>query len=816
MINIELNKYKKRVKKINKLEDTLSTLSNEELAQKTNEFKEKLKKGATKDSVLVEAFAVAREMSKRVLGMRHYDVQLIGGMVLHDGKIAEMKTGEGKTLVATLPTYLNALDGNGVHVVTTNEYLAKRDKELNEPLFNALGLSVGVVLSTMSSFEKRNEYAKDITYVTNSELGFDYLRDNRVYKIGDRVLRGLNYAIIDEVDSILIDDARTPLIISEKGDKPSSLFKIVDMFVKSLKEEDYTKEDMTESISLSESGVAKAESVFNMNNYSDQEYSDLRHIISQSLKANFYFIKDDRYIVRDGEIILIDSSTGRISEGRRYSEGLHQAIEAKEGVEIKEESKTLATITYQNFFTMYNKLSGMSGTAKTEVDEFRETYSLDVIEIPSNLPVIRKDLPDRVYYTELGKVRGIVEEVKKSIETGQPVLIGTESITKSEEISIMLSEEGIEHTLLNAKNHEQEADIISRAGQKSAVTISTNMAGRGTDIKLDEDALNAGGLKVIGAYRNKNRRIDNQLRGRSGRQGDPGSSQFFVSLEDNMIKTFMTEKSREYIATLAQDDSSYIDNKIVSKSIESSQRRLEGRDYDSRKYIKKYDDAINNQRVHVYGERDALIGEDSIVDSIEEIIRDVVSAFIDLRFADVFQKAKIEEFSKVCEDFRKEIKRDSGIDLVMDMLYGAPTSKTYGIFKEYCINMMLDNYKSKKETEYFDNVVKEIFLRNLDKLWIEHLNDVTALRKNMQFAGLKQQDPLPEYIMETNKLYEDFMFTLKLDSIFEIMKYQPHNLNMLDVGPNIDELKANVLKKEIIYNDHISYESGVVYLSSQK
>ena len=817
MINFELNKYRKKVKKIGKLESSLSSMTNEELANKTDEFRRKLEGGSSKDAILVEAYAVVREMSKRVLGMRHYDVQLIGGMALHDGKIAEMKTGEGKTLVATLPTYLNALDGKGVHVVTTNEYLAKRDKELNEPLFNALGLSVGVVLASMSPAEKRSEYLKDITYVTNSELGFDYLRDNRVYRMQDRVLRGLNYAIIDEVDSILIDDARTPLIISEKGEKPSSLFRIVDMFVKSLKEEDYTMEDMTESISLSESGVAKAESVFNMNNYSDQEYSDLRHIILQSLKANFYFMKDDRYIVRDGEIVLIDASTGRIAEGRRYSEGLHQAIEAKEGVEIKEESKTLATITYQNFFTMYNKLSGMSGTAKTEVDEFRETYSLDVIEIPSNLPVIREDLPDRVYYTELAKIKGIVEEVKKSNEKGQPVLIGTESITKSEEISIMLNENGIPHTLLNAKNHEQEADIISRAGQNGAVTISTNMAGRGTDIKLDEDALKAGGLKVIGAYRNKNRRIDNQLRGRSGRQGDPGSSQFFVSLEDNMIKTFMTEKSREYICGLGQDDDSYIDNKIVSKSIENSQRRLEGRDYDSRKYIKKYDDAINNQRVHVYGERDALISEASIVDSVEDIIKDVVSAFIDLRFADVFQKAKIEEFSRICEDFRKEIKKDAGIDLVMDMMYGAPTEKTYNLFKDYCINIMLDNYKSKKDSKYFDGIVKEIFLKNLDKLWIEHLNDVTALRKNMQFAGLKQQDPLPEYIMETNKLYEDFMFTLKLDSIFEIMKYVPQELNTINVSDfNIDEFKVDVLKKELIYNDHISYESGVVYLSPQK
>lgn len=815
MMNFELKKYKKRVKKINKMEDNLSKLSDEELKQKTDDFRLRLKNGSTKESILIEAFATVREMSKRVLGMRHYDVQLIGGMVLHDGKVAEMKTGEGKTLVATLPTYINALDGKGVHVVTTNEYLAQRDKELNEPLFNALGLSVGVVLSSMSSAQKRNEYLKDITYVTNSELGFDYLRDNRVYRMSDRVLRGLNYAIVDEVDSILIDDARTPLIISEKGEKPSSLFKIVDMFVKSLTEEDYTMERMTESISLSDSGVAKAESLFNMDNYSSKEYSDLRHIIIQSLKANYYFVKDDRYIVRDGEVVLIDSSTGRIAEGRRYSEGLHQAIEAKEGLEIKEDSKTLATITYQNFFTMYNKLSGMSGTVMTEIEEFRETYRLDVIEIPPNLPVIRKDLPDRIYYTESGKIKGIVQEVKESYKNGQPVLIGTESITKSEEIAVLLEAENIPHTVLNAKNHEQEAEIISRAGEKGAVTISTNMAGRGTDIKLDEDALEAGGLKVIGAYRNENRRIDNQLRGRSGRQGDPGSSQFFVSLEDNMIKTFISDRSRQYIYSFGYHEDDFIDDKVVSKAIENSQRRLEGRNYDSRKYVKKYDDAINHQRVHVYGERDVLISEESILESIPAVIKEIISDFIDLRFSDVFQKAKIEEFDKVCNSFKKEIKNDSGIDLVMDMLYGAPTPKTYNVFKEYCINIMLENYQSKKDSENFDAIVKAIFLKNMDKLWIEHLDDVTALRKNMQFASLKQQDPLPEYIMETNKLYEDFMFTLKLDSIFEIMKYKVEEQQIADsTDLDINNLKVNIVKKELIHNGNVSYESGIVYLSS--
>ena len=810
MRNLELNKYKKKVKKINKYSKVMESLTDEELRAKTDEFKTKLANGSSKDSILNEAFAVVREMSKRVLGMKHYDVQLIGGMVLHDGKAAEMKTGEGKTLVATLATYLNALDGKGVHVVTVNEYLAKRDKELNEPLFNALGLTVGVSLSGMSEFQKRIEYGKDITYVTNSELGFDYLRDNMVYNISSRVLRGLHYAIIDEVDSILIDEARTPLIISGKGDRPSVWFKSVDAFVKTLKEEDYVMDRKTESISLSEKGVSKAEKIFGMTNYSNKEYTDLRHVIAQSLKANHYFKKDDRYIVRNDEIILIDSGTGRVAEGRRYSEGLHQALEAKEGVTIREDSETLATITYQNFFTMYDKLSGMSGTIKTEVIEFRETYGLDVIEIPTNLPVVREDLPDRVYHTQKDKMRAIVEEIKASYEIGQPVLVGTESIVKTEEISAMLIEKGIPHNVLNAKNNEEEASIVSRAGEKGSVTISTNMAGRGTDIKLDEDSLKVGGLKVIGTYRNENRRIDNQLRGRSGRQGDPGTSQFFISIEDDMLKTFMPQKARDFIASLMPEDGECIDDKMISKSIETSQRILEGRNYDTRKYIKKYDDAINLQRVHTYKERDLLISDVNMADTIEDVAKGAISDFIDLRLKAHIKTSTVDELTDLLVELKKEIKAECGVDIDIDLTKGVISDKAYNLFKESCIDKMLEGFSERKDDFDFNDTIKRIFLKNLDKLWIEHLEDVTALRKNMQFAGLKQQDPLPEYIMETNKLYEDFMFTLRIDSVFEIISAIRSEIleDVFDVDVELDD---NMYDDKIIHNENIECESGIVF-----
>ena len=752
MLNIELKKYKSLVKKVNKIEDSISRLNNQELQEKTKEFKEKLNKGCSLDDIMIEAFAVVRQASYRVLKMRHYDVQIIGGVVLHHGKIAEMKTGEGKTLVATLPIYLNALTGKGVHVVTTNEYLAKRDKELNQPLFEFLGLSVGVIGSNMSPDEKRAEYAKDITYVTNSDLGFDYLKDNMVHNIEERVLRGLNYAIIDEVDSILIDEARTPLIISGKGDKPSALFKVVDTFVKSLSSKDYEVDLKISNATLTESGVLKAERTFNMNNFSDIEHSDLRHIISQSLKANYIFKKDDKYIVKDGEIILIDASTGRISEGRRYSDGLHQAIEAKEGVTIKEDNKTLATITYQNFFVMYDKLAGMSGTAKTEVDEFRYTYMLDVVEIPTNLPIARIDMPDKIFFTEEDKLKAIIKDIQECNEKGQPVLLGTESIKKSEEISKILKEHSIEHTVLNAKNHEAEAEIISLAGQKGAVTISTNMAGRGTDIKLGDGVAELGGLKVIGTYRNENRRIDNQLRGRSGRQGDTGASQFYVSLEDELIKTFMSEEKHQKILSIEYNEDSCLNDRFTTRLIENCQKKLEGIHFDYRKHTKKYDDAINAQRVHVYNARDNLLVSEDAYSIVESTIKGVIPAFIDLRFNDIIATSNIEEFEDACKRFKKEIYSETGIELNTDILFTKSISKSLKEFKDYCVDVFIKELESKKDSPNINYLIKSTFLRIMDSLWIEHLEDVSALRKSLQFSGLKQQDPLVEYIMETSLL----------------------------------------------------------------
>ena len=812
MLNLELKKYKHLVKKVNKAEDSISRLSNKELKRKTEEFKHRLSKGETLDDIMVEAFAVVRQASNRVLKMRHYDVQVIGGIVLHHGKIAEMKTGEGKTLVATLPIYLNALTGKGVHVVTTNEYLAQRDKELNEPLFEFLGLSTGVILSNMSPDEKRGEYAKDITYVTNSDLGFDYLKDNMVHDVKERVLRGLNFAIIDEVDSILIDDARTPLIISGRGDKPSALFKVVDTFVKSLSPSNYEVDLKISNVTLTDSGVLRAEKTFNMRNYSDIEHSDLRHIISQSLKANYLFKKDEKYIVRDGEIVLIDSSTGRISEGRRYSDGLHQAIEAKEGVAIKEDNKTLATITYQNFFTMYDKLSGMSGTAKTEIDEFRYTYKLDVVEIPTNLPIARVDLSDKIYFTEEDKLKAIVKDIIECNQKGQPVLLGTESIKKSEEISSILSANGIEHTVLNAKNHESEAEIIALAGQKGAVTISTNMAGRGTDIKLGDGVSELGGLKVIGTYRNDNRRIDNQLRGRSGRQGDVGESQFYVSLEDELIKTFMSEDKHKKVLGSAYNEDDCLNDKFTTKLIENCQKKLEGIHFDSRKHTKKYDDAINAQRIHVYTARDELLTTEDASSIAIDTIKDIIPTFIDVKFKDVIATSDTELFDKTCKQFKSEIYSETGVEISTDILYQKGINKSLKEFKEYCVNVFVEKFNSKEDIPNFNQIIKGTFLRIMDSLWIEHLEDVSALRKGMQFAGLKQQDPLTEYIIESNKLFEDFIFTLKLTSIFSIIRYSYQEFEKLRLDEE-SELKVSFVEEWIIHNDNIAYTSGMISIS---
>ena len=695
------------VEKINSLEEEISKLSDTELRNKTNEFKQKLKNGSSLDDILPEAFAVCREASKRVLGMRHFDVQLIGGIILHQGRIAEMKTGEGKTLVATLPVYLNALTGDGVHVVTVNDYLARRDSEWMGKVYKFLGLTVGLVISGMQPQDKRNAYACDITYGTNNEYGFDYLRDNMVIYKDQLVQRKLNYAIVDEIDSILIDEARTPLIISGRGKQSSDLYKKADKFVRKLipkiiveenakdfvqaednENYDYIVDLKAKSASLTQKGIKKAEEEFNLENFNDIENSEIVHNVNQALRAHGVMKKDIDYIVKDGEVLIVDEFTGRIMYGRRYNNGLHQAIEAKENVKIADESKTLATITFQNYFRMYNKLAGMTGTAMTEKDEFEEIYKLDVIEIPTNKDMIRKDNPDIVYKNENAKFRAVINDIKQSHEKGQPVLVGTISIEKSEKLSDLLRKEGIKHEVLNAKYHEKEAEIIAQAGKYGAVTIATNMAGRGTDIMLGgnseylakeemrklgyseeqiiqatafnetddqeiissrnkfkelqgkynsiikeekEKVISAGGLKIIGTERHESRRIDNQLRGRSGRQGDPGESRFYIGLDDDLMKIFGGEAITKVYETLGADENMPIESRLISSSVESAQRRVEGRNFSIRKAVLNYDDVMNTQREIIYKQRrEVLDGEDlkaNVLKMIKSLIEDIVTPY---------------------------------------------------------------------------------------------------------------------------------------------------------------------------------------------
>lgn len=675
----EIEKLRKRAQEINALESSISSLSDAQLREKTQEFKKRLAEGQTLDDILNEAFAVCREASQRVLKMRHFDVQLMGGIVLHQGRIAEMKTGEGKTLVATLPVYLNALEGKGVHVITVNDYLAKRDMEQMSKLYGFLGLSTGVIVHGLKDEERRQAYRADITYGTNNEFGFDYLRDNMVTYKEQMVQRNLNYAIVDEVDSILIDEARTPLIISGQGDKSTKLYSQADTFIKTLnKETDFTVDEKENASSLTDEGLEKAQKFFGVENLTDIDNMELYHNINQALRANTLMKLDVDYVVKDGEIVIVDEFTGRLMFGRRYSEGLHQAIEAKEGLEVQRESKTLATITFQNYFRMYSKLSGMTGTAKTEEEEFRAIYRMDVVQIPTNKPIRRDDLNDSVYKSEDGKFRAVIQEIKERHSVGQPVLVGTISIENSEKLSNMLKREGIQHEVLNAKNHKKEAEIVAQAGRFGQVTIATNMAGRGTDIILggnpefmaeremlkrdyeeelinqakgyattdDEDILNArkvyrelleikreelkdeqqrvidaGGLCIVGTERHESRRIDNQLRGRSGRQGDPGASKFFISLEDDLMRLFGSEKMQAMVDKLGMDDDTPIEAGILSKSIENAQKKVEGKNFGIRKYVLEYDDVMNKQREIIYKERRKVLEGQNIKEEISEMIK---------------------------------------------------------------------------------------------------------------------------------------------------------------------------------------------------
>lgn len=769
----EVKKLQKIADRIEELDGAMQNLSDEELKAKTDEFKKRLQNGESLDDILPEAFAVCREAAWRVLGMKHYRVQLIGGMVLHQGRIAEMKTGEGKTLVATLPLYLNALTGEGVHLVTVNDYLATRDVEWMGKLYNFLGLSTGCIVHGLTSEQRREAYAADITYGTNNEFGFDYLRDNMVIYKEEKVQRKLNFAVVDEVDSILIDEARTPLIISGAGEKSTKFYNVADNFVKQLlAETDYTIDEKANSVMLTDSGVEKAERAFGIDNYADADHLELQHYITQALKANYGMKIDKDYMVKDGQVIIVDEFTGRLMEGRRYSDGLHQAIEAKEGVKIERESKTLATITFQNYFRMYNKLSGMTGTALTEENEFREIYALDVIVVPTNRPIARIDKSDLIYKNTRGKYNAIIEDIIESNKKGQPVLVGTVSIEKSEYLSSLLKKRGVKHKVLNAKYHEQEAEIISHAGELGSVTIATNMAGRGTDIKLGEGVKEVGGLKIIGTERHESRRIDNQLRGRSGRQGDSGESVFYISLEDDLMRIFGSEKIQGLMDKLGLEEDEAIDHKMVSKAIENAQKKVEGNNFDIRKNLIGYDDVMNMQREVIYKQRsEVLEGKDlreQINGMVNEIVSDAVKAHLDGSNENVE-----EEIGKLIQ-YLEDICLPHGAVKVEDL---AELSNDEIINK--LLDILMKGYHEKEEEfgeEHFREVERVILLRVVDQKWMDHIDNMDHLKQGIGLRAYKQLDPIQAYQMEGSSMFEEMINGIKIDTIkflFHIQVQKP-------------------------------------------
>ena len=712
----EVKKLQLIADKIDALDDSMQSLSDEQLQAKTIEFKDRISKGESLDSLLPEAFAVCREASSRVLGKKHFRVQLLGGMVLHQGRIAEMKTGEGKTLVATLPAYLNALTGKGVHVITVNDYLAKTQMEEMGVLYSFLGLTTGCIIHGITPQQRREAYGCDITYGTNNEFGFDYLRDNMVIHMADRVQRELNLCIVDEVDSILIDEARTPLIISGMGDKSTKFYNVADNFVKTLiNEKDFNVDEKASAVLLTDDGIVKAEKYFGIENYADSQNLELQHYVTQALKANYTMKADKDYMVKDNEIVIIDEFTGRLMEGRRYSDGLHQAIEAKEGVKIQRESKTLATITFQNYFRMYAKLSGMTGTALTEENEFREIYNLDVIVIPTNRPVQRIDKSDMVYKNESGKYKAIIEEIVKAHEKNQPVLVGTASVDKSEYISSLLKKRGIKHQVLNAKYHAQEAEIISHAGELGMVTIATNMAGRGTDIKLGEGVREVGGLKVLGTERHESRRIDNQLRGRSGRQGDPGESIFFISLEDDLMRIFGSERIQGVIDKLGLEETEAIESKMVTKAIENAQKKVEGNNFDIRKNLLGYDDVMNLQREVIYRQRTEVLEGKNLKEQIEGMIEEVISDAVNSHLSGEVQD--IEAEVRTLLQYLEEICLPHGIVTVEEL---ADLSNEQ--IKNKLTETIMEIYKG-KEFEFGEEQLREIervvLLRVVDQKWMQ-------------------------------------------------------------------------------------------------
>ena len=768
----ELRRLGKLADKVIALESQMAALEDADFPVKTEEYKARYAQGESLDALLPEAFALVREGAKRVLGLFPYKVQIMGGITLHDGNIAEMRTGEGKTLTATMPVYLNALSGDGVHVVTVNEYLASRDAREMGELYNFLGLTVGLNLTGMSSEEKRAAYAADITYSTNSELGFDYLRDNMVVYKSQMVQRPLNYAVVDETDSILIDEARTPLIISGQAEKSTVLYQRADMFVKGLKEEeDYTIDLTSKTISLTDEGINKAEQTFRLPNLYDVDNSALVHHIDQALRANYIMLRDIDYVVDEGKVKIVDGFTGRIMEGRRYSDGLHQAIEAKEGVEVENESKTMATITYQNYFRMYRKLSGMTGTAKTEEEEFREIYNMNVIAIPTNRPIQRIDGHDLIYPSLRSKFRAVVQDIKQRHEAGQPILVGTVAVETSELLSNMLRAEGIPHEVLNAKNHFKEAEIIMSAGQRGAVTIATNMAGRGTDIKLGKGVKELGGLCVIGTERHESRRIDNQLRGRSGRQGDPGATQFYLSLEDDLMKRFGGEKMQaiwERLNLTDEGDDNFIQSKMLTRQVESSQKRVEGNNYDTRKSVLEYDEVMREQREIIYSQRLQIINEDKSLEKVTKgMIRRTIHRVVE---SHTLTDQKEWNLEGIVDFAHNSICAPD--ELSISDLEGKSAAEIEGILNEKAMEI----YKEKQEQLNGDNQMLEfekvVILRVVDRKWTDHIDDMDQLRQSVGLRGYAQIDPLTEYQTEGYERFQQMIAAIDYDVTRILMKSQ--------------------------------------------
>ncbi len=833
----EVKRIMPLVEKTEALRPEMQKLTDEQLRDKTREFRKRLDEGATLDDLLPEAFAVVREGAKRVLGMEHYRVQIIGGIILHQGRIAEMKTGEGKTLVSTLPAYLNALEGKGVHIVTVNDYLAKRDAEWMGKVHEFLGLTVGVVLNDMKPEERRAAYGCDITYITNNELGFDYLRDNMVIYKEQLVQRDLHYCIIDEIDSVLIDEARTPLIISGQSGKSTKLYEVCDILAQQLErgeashemtkmaaimgEEvvetgDFVVNEKDKIVNLTEQGVKKVEKFFNIENLADPENLEIQHNIILALRAHNLMHKDQDYVVKDDEILIVDEFTGRIMPGRRYSDGLHQAIEAKEHVKVKRESKTLATITFQNFFNKYDKKGGMTGTALTEEKEFRDIYGMDVVEIPTNRPVQRKDLEDAVYMTKKEKFNAVVAAVKEAYEKKQPVLVGTITIETSELISKMLRREGIPHKVLNAKFHELEAEIVAQAGQSGAVTIATNMAGRGTDIKLDDVAREAGGLKIIGTERHESRRIDNQLRGRSGRQGDPGESRFYISLEDDLMRLFGSERLMKVFTSLGVAENEQIEHKMLSNAIQKAQEKIEFNNFGIRKNLLDYDQVNNEQREIIYAERRQVLDGENMRDSIYKMITDIVDSTVDMCFSDDVDS---EEWD--LDEFNTTLLPVIPIKaLTKDDVKGKKKDEIKHEIKEKAVKLYEDKEAEFPEAEQLRELERVVLLKCIDSKWMDHIDDMEILRQGIGLVGYGQRDPVVEYKMSAYEMFNNMISAIQEDTVR--MLYHVHVEQKAEreqvakvTGTNKDDSagRAPVQRKEekVYPNDPCPCGSGKKY-----